>query len=185
MNNPNQTLNEAEKLAVWSSYASISRSWVQIIDTKAAFITALNLGLLTALWSGSTITEKCLPAYIKWLGLATTIVSIISIFFSLWAVLPRDSLTKVFSKNTQWSSDYHPISFYGYIARKFSIEKFKDFHTIANSLSEADLVSEALEQHFIISHTALVKSKWVEWSGYFLIIAFSCAALTFGLRLFE
>jgi len=36
----------SQKLDAWARYATISREWVRVLDAKAGFITALNLGLM-------------------------------------------------------------------------------------------------------------------------------------------
>lgn len=177
-------MKPSEKLETFSRYAAISRNWIQVFDAKAGFITAINLGLIAALWSGSVlISEKEISLFVKYLGEITSLLSIASILMALFAVLPREKLTKIFSKSTKWSSHYHPLSFYGYVSQKFSIQDFETFRKLAKEQDIDTLAYEALEQHFVISHTVTIKSKWVERSGYLLALAFVGTAITLIARL--
>lgn len=176
-------MNGHDKLEIWSQYAAISRTWVHLFDAKAGFITAINLGLIAALWSGSVlIADNEISLLTKCAGGTTTLFSIASVLMALLAILPRDKLKQIFT-GKKWSSHYHPLSFYGYVSKNFSIQDFQAFQKIANEQNIAALADEALEQHFVISHTVNIKSKWVEWSGYFLVLAFIGTAITLLARL--
>jgi len=52
-----------------------------------------------------------------------------------------------------------------------------------NGMDETALANEALEQHFVISHTLAIKSKYVERAGYALMLAFVGMVLTLIPRL--
>lgn len=177
-------MKATEKLDRWSSYATISRSWVQVFDAKAGFITAINLGLLATLWSGSVlISDKEISLLSKCAGITTTLFSIVSILMALIGVLPREKLKQIFSKGVKWSSHYHPLSFYGYVSQNYPIKDFEKFQKLASEQDINELAYEALEQHFVISHTVTMKSKWVERSGYLLALAFIGTAIVLISRL--
>lgn len=157
------------KLKAWSSYAEISRKWTQIMDAKAGFITALNLGLLSLLWSGVKVQEGC--SISKWLGALATMSAIFSICSAILATLPRESLKNIFGRPVAWKGDYLPISFYGAISKAYKPEEFTNFFNLADVQTEEQMAYEALEQHFVISHGAAKKSTCVTHAGWFLFFA--------------
>jgi len=176
-------MEPSDKLDAWSKYAAISRDWVRVMDAKAGFISALNLGLIATLWSRWALVQECTTLFVKIAGGVTTLLALISTFLALWAVLPRESLSRVFGKGSDWSPTYHPVSFYGYVARSFQSRDFEKFLGTVNGMDETALANEALEQHFVISHTLAIKSKYVERAGYALMLAFVGMVLTLIPRL--
>jgi len=170
-------MTDEERLKAWSSYADISRKWVQAMDTKAGFVSALNLGLLALLWAGMKIQEGiCL---VKWLGAGGTLCAVASIFFAIWATLPRESLAHIFGKGMRWHDAYKPLSYYGYIAQSFGRNEFGKLREHADGLTLAQLAEEALEQHFVISHGVARKSGFVKIAGFLLMagVGFAGAAV--------
>jgi hypothetical protein len=151
------------------------------MDAKAGFISALNLGLLALLWSSAKIQEA--SYLVKWLGAAGTFCAVSSIICAIWATLPQEALKNIFGKGVSWNGSYKPLSFYGYVARAFTPKEFYKFVEYADSLTQAQLAYEALEQHFVISHRLSIKSGYVKIAGFFLALGviFACAAVLFKL----
>lgn len=178
-------MNQQEQYQLWASYAVISRAWVQFMDMKAGFITALNLGVLATLWGGDALFGEETKLCVKALGCIATILSMASIVSALVAVIPRESLGAIFGRNTDWTPDYMPISYYGYVSRKWSMQKFGEFRKEAEKLNWDETAHEALEQHFVISHTVAAKSSKINISAYFLMAAFIAVAATLITRLFQ
>ena len=170
-------MTEEERLKLWAGYAEISRKWVSVMDTKAGFIAALNLGLLALLWSGAKVQDGGLAT--KVFGALATLCIGASILCAIWVALPRESLAKIFGKGVRWSSDYRPISYYGYIAQTYRSKDFEALRDYAENMSVAQLATEALEQHLVISHSAQKKSGYVKLAGFALLAAvgFAVAAV--------
>lgn len=170
------------KLKAWSSYAETSRKWTQIMDAKAGFITALNLGLLALLWSGVKVQDGC--SISKWLGALATFSAFFSICSAIFATLPRESLKNIFGRPVAWKSDYLPISYYGAISKAFKPEEFTEFFKLADMQTEEQMAYEALEQHFVISHGAAKKSKYVTRAGRLLLLAVIVTGLAIFAKVF-
>ncbi|MBX9896264.1 MAG: hypothetical protein K2Y09_14030 [Nitrosomonas sp.] len=170
-------MSDIDKLKIYSAMAENTRKWISVMDTKAGFISALNAGLLGFIWTGAKLIEN--GCWQKGLALAATVSSFASLMVALWIVLPRASLQRAFGKNTAYIGDYKPISFYGFVASNYSRKESGRFLSDVKKLDEAQLIDEALEQHFTTSHIAHAKTKCVEHAGYFLLSAlfFTFAAL--------
>lgn len=162
-------MDSEERFKAWSGYAEISRKWAQVMDAKAGFVSALNIGLLAALWSGAKIQEA--ESCVRWSGMVATFCAILSILFAVWAALPRGKLSEIFGSGIRWHSDYKPISYYGYVAQAFESGDFKKLSDHAASLDYDKLAEEALEQHFVISHAVSIKSGFVKVAGVLLMLA--------------
>lgn len=170
-------MTDEDRFKAWSGYAEISRKWAVTMDTKAAFISALNIGLLATIWSGAKIHEgACLT---KALGGASTVCSVLSIFCAIWVALPRESLSDIFGKGVRWHDSYKPVSFYGYVAQAYRRGEFEKLAEHVATLDQGKLAEEALEQHFVISHAVSRKSGFVKIAGVLLMlsVAFAGAAV--------
>jgi len=175
-------MDDRDRLKAWSSYAEISRKWVSVMDAKAGFIAALNLGLLALLWSGAKIQDG--NCFTKVVGIAATIFIAASIISAVWVALPRESLKDIFGKGIRWHEDYRPVSFYGFVAKEYGKKDFERFKADTARLTDAQLAEEALEQHFVISHTAARKSGFVKVSGLLLMSAASLSVVAVITRVY-
>ncbi|TBR07572.1 MAG: hypothetical protein EPO47_10860 [Rugosibacter sp.] len=174
-------MTDDEKLKVWSGYAEISRKWITVMDAKAGFISGLNFGLLALLWSGAKIQDGgCLT---KWLGVIATLLIVVSVICAIVSAIPRESLSKIFGKGIRWSGNYKPFSYYGFVAQTFEPSDFERLKTEANTLDTARVAEEALEQHFVLSHTIARKSGYVRIAGSLLAGATCLSGLTVIARL--
>jgi hypothetical protein len=173
----------AKRFDICAGFATLNRGRAQVIDTKAGFIAALNLGLIASLWAGPALTDKDAHAIVKFAGGTSTVLARVSILLALWPVLPIERLEKIVGKGSDWAPKYHPVSFYGYMARKSGLPEFDRYRGIRNGMDEVELANEALAQHFLIAHRVAAKSKWVERSGYALFLAFIAMGATLILRI--
>lgn len=146
-----------------------TRKWVTVMDTKAGFISALNAGLLSFVWSGGKLIGGGCIQYIS--ACTATVFSFISLILAVLIVIPRTKLNSVFNRKTSYKPNYKAISFYGYVAENYPQKKFPNFVSDVKQLSEEDLIDEVLEQYYTTSHIANTKSKWVYKSGCSLVFA--------------
>lgn len=175
-------MEDEDRFKAWSSYAEISRKWVVLMDTKASFIAALNLGLLALLWSGAKIQDGGCAT--KWIGVAATLFIVASVSCAIWVALPRESLAAIFGKDIRWHGNYKPVSYYGFISQSYGQMDFAKFKDYASGLTQAQLAEEALEQHFVLSHAAARKSGFVKIAGFLLLAAASLSGLAVLTRLY-
>jgi hypothetical protein len=176
-----QRMGDEERFKAWSIYAEISRKWITVMDTKAGFITALNLGLMALLWSGVKVQDGgCIT---KAFGAAATLSVMASILCAIWVALPRESLKSVFGSGMRWHSDYKPISYYGYVSQAYGKREFEKLKDYAAGLTQAQLAEEALEQHFVLSHTAAQKTGYVKIAGLLLLVAMGLSVIAALTRL--
>lgn len=174
-------MTDEDRFKAWSGYADISRKWALAMDTKASFVSALNLGLLALLWSGAKIQEGgCL---VQWLGAIASVSAAASIFCAVWATLPRESLANIFGHGMRWHESYKPLSYYGFVAQAYGKKDFEKLKEYADTLSHVQLAKEALEQHFVISHAIARKSGFLKIAGFLLILAVSLAIVAVLARL--
>lgn len=148
------------------------------MDAKAGFISAMNAGLLTFLWTGAKLTSAGGWAY--GLSIGATAFALISLLLSLWIVVPRVDLQKVFGKDSGYAPEYEPVSFYAHVAKTYTPSRWAQYKGKVDGMSEHDLAEEALEQHFTISHVLYRKHVWLTRAGTTLLIA----VLLCGLALF-
>ncbi len=175
-------MEDEDRFKVWSSYAEISRKWVAVMDAKAGFIAALNLGLLALLWSGAKIQDGACAT--KWIGVAATVFIVASISSAIWVALPRESLTAIFGRGIRWHGDYKPVSYYGFISQAYGKTDFAKLKDYVGGLTPAQLAEEALEQHFVLSHVAARKSGFVTIAGFLLLAAASLSGFAVLTRLY-
>lgn len=175
-------LTAEERYKTFSVYADISRKWVAVMDAKAGFIAALNLGLLAFLWTGAKLSE--IDGSVRWLVLTASGLSLCSILSAIWVAMPRESLKQIFGGTMRWHSPYRPLSYYGYVASQYGRGDFTKLKSHAMEMQMSDLASEALEQHFVISHSVARKSVFVKLAGIILLVALTCAGAALLIRNF-
>lgn len=159
-------MTDADKLKIFAAMAETTRKWVSVMDTKAGFISALNAGLLGFIWTGAKLIDA--SCWTKYLAMAATGLSLVSLWVALRIVLPRASLKHVFGRHSTYVEGFKPISFYGFVADHYPKGDDGRFLDEVKKLDEAALIDEALEQHFTTSHVVQAKSKCVAVSGLFL-----------------
>jgi len=160
--------------------AETTRKWVGTMDTKAAFISTLNAGLLTFIWTGAKLEDK--EGLLSYLGLFATLCSLTSLFVSLRVILPKSSLRSVLGKTVTYAGGYKPISFYGFIAENFPKDKHEEFIKYVNKMDEEALAMEALEQHYTISHVVYRKAKLLTIAGYIFKLSLIVTVFTLALK---
>lgn len=174
-------MDNSDRLKHYCLLAEISRKWATTMDTKAAFISALNLGLLSFIWAGTRLYESI--GYVKFFGSIATFISLGSLVTALFVVLPRSTLKSVFGKKVQYAGDYKPISFYGFIANHYP-KGFEDkLLADTQALNEDDFLKEALEQHYTISHIVQKKDNQIAIAGNLLIWSLLLTAISIFLKL--
>jgi len=158
-----------DRLKTYIAMGEVSRKWVSVMDTKAAFLSALNGALLGFIWTGAKFVEA--EDWPKWLALGASLCSLISLLSALWTVIPRGSLSKTFCRHSRYANGFKAISFYGYVASHYPQGEESTFFKDVDAMDEATLAREALEQHYTISHSIQKKSDWVTLSGWLLMAA--------------
>lgn len=162
-------MENSERLKVYQAFSEISRKWTTTLDAKAAFLSAMNGALLGFLWAAAKLPSE--TGLVHWLALGATFLCTFSLVAALLVVLPRIGLKAIFSNHQVHQPDHQAFSFYGYVASKYSAGAFNYFKEEMDRVKEADYLTEALEQHFTISHVALKKTRWVARSGWALIFS--------------
>ncbi len=162
-------MENSERLKVYQGFSEISRKWTTTLDAKAAFLSAMNGALLGFLWAASKLPAE--PGLVHWLAMGATLLCTCSLIAALLVVLPRISLKAIFSNYKVHQPDHQAFSFYGYVAAKYSVGAFNYFKEEMDRVTETDFLTEALEQHFTISHVALKKTMWVARSGWALVFS--------------
>lgn len=181
---PGRTGLDAEAgYKAFSAYAEISRKWVSVMDTKAGFVAALNLGLLGFLWTGAKLAEA--QGLVRWLAMSATVFSIVSIVSAIWVAIPRETLHEIFGRKMRWDPQNKPVSFYGFVASEYGASDFERYRSYVTSLEMADLAQEALKQHFVICHSIARKSLYVKTAGLFLLAALGCLGVALAFRMWD
>jgi hypothetical protein len=160
-------METSDRLKTYQGFAENSRKWVSVMDTKAGFISAMNVGLLTFIWMGAKLTST--PGIVSFLALGATTFALLSLLLSLWIVLPRISLPKAFGKPMSYTPDYEPVSFYAHVAKNFGETEWPKYRRKVDDMDDLDFAEESLEQHFTISHILYRKSVWLTRSGALLL----------------
>lgn len=166
-------MKNEDHFKVWSGYAEISRKWASVMDTKAGFIAALNLGLIGFLWSGAKLANH--DGLVQWSAIGSTVLSLSSVIAAISVALPRERLSSALGRGTRWNANYQPISYYGFVATAYNGKDFEKFRSHVHSLTYAALANEALEQHFVLSHVVARKAGFVKIAGIFLLLALALA----------
>lgn len=176
-----KSMTHEERYKAYTTFAEISRKWVTVMDTKAGFIAALNLGLLGFLWTGAKLFS--FEGLTRWLTLSSTVLALISLLAAILVVLPRETLQEIFGKKIRWDESNRPVSFYGYVASQYETSDFKKFERYVSGLDYEQLAQETLKQHFVICHSIAKKSRPLRIAGRFLISALICLAIALGHRI--
>jgi hypothetical protein len=151
------------------------------MDSKGAFFSALNAGILAFLW-GSLRVEG-------WVGVeryfckGATIASLLALACSLIAVTPREKLSTLVGNKAPWTPTFKPLSFYGYIAKHYGNDGLRDMVKDFRKLDEAGFAYEALEQHFNISLVIQRKSNWLYRAAFFTVSSLTLVGIALFLRL--
>jgi len=167
----------------FSAYAEISRKWVSVMDTKAGFVAALNLGLLGFLWTGAKLSE--VQGLVRWLAMSATVFSLVSVVSAIWVAMPRETLRQIFGRKMRWDPENKPVSFYGFVASEYGASDFERYRSYVTGLDMADLAQEALKQHFVICHSIARKSQYVKTAGLFLLAALACVGVALAFRVWD
>lgn len=174
-------ITHEDRYKAYTAFAEISRKWVTVMDTKAGFIAALNLGLLGFLWTGAKLFD--FEGLTRWLTLSSTVFALISLLAAIWVVLPRETLREIFGKKIRWDQANLPVSFYGYVASEYNTNDFNKFERYVAELDHERLAQEALKQHFVICHSVAKKSRALRIAGVFLVSGLICVAIALGNRI--
>lgn len=188
LNGPSRTAGQARMDAetgykTFSAYAEISRKWVSVMDTKAGFISALNLGILAFLWTGAKLSE--VQGAVRWLAISATVLSLFSIVGAIWVAIPRETLKEIFGKKIRWDPNNKPVSFYGYVASEYDAADFQRYQSYVRGLEMTELAQEALKQHFVICHSVAKKSRYVRVAGLFLLASLICVGTALAFRIWS
>ncbi len=168
-------MEPAERLKVYQGFAELGRKWTQVMDAKAGFLSALNVALITFVWVWAKLGAE--SGYIHTLALLGTILASTSLVISLFVILPRTTLKHVFGFELEYMKEYRAVSFYGYVAGNYPLEKTPpfekhgEFMDAVNAMDEQEFIKEALEQHYTISHVVQKKSDGVVRAGYLWLLA--------------
>lgn len=175
-NSPPQ-MSYDDRLKLYTSYAEIGRKWTSIMDSKATFFSAMNAGILAFLWASLKIGGWAGAALS--FGLSATLSSLVALLSAILVITPREYLSVLVGRKSPWTDDYKPLSFYGYISKKYGKHGFRDMASDFRRLDTEAFAYEALEQHHSISQVIQRKSNWVFRSAVFMLLAllFVAAAL--------
>jgi hypothetical protein len=150
------------------------------MDTKASFLSALNAAVLGFIWTGAKFADA--GNLVRGVVLIATVFSIISLFAALFTVFPRGSLKSIFGGQSRYTEGFKGISFYGYVVSNYPKEQEVKFFHDVEAMDAKSLCREALEQHYTISHSVLLKEKWVSRAGICQIVALVFVSLAFALK---
>lgn len=169
-----------DRLKMYLSFADVSRRWTSIMDAKAAFLSALNGGLLAFLWGGAKLEGW--NVFEKTFGYGATLVALSGLMAALWTIAPREKLSSLVGKRSRWQAEYKPVSFYGYVAKKYGKDDFKNMESDLAKMDDAQFAHEALEQHFNISRVIQTKSEWVFRTVMLTFLALALAGCALFIR---
>ena len=175
---PADRMEASDRLKAYQGFAENSRKWVSVMDAKAGFISAMNAGLLTFIWTGAKLTTS--PGLARCLAMTATVLAIVSLLLALWIVLPRIQLSSVFGKSASYLPEYEPVSFYGHVAGTYTTAQWPNYRKAVDAMDETAFAEESLEQHFTVSHILHNKCGWLSRSGLALLLA----VLLTGIALF-
>ena len=160
-----------DRLKLYASYAEIGRKWTSVMDSKGTFFSAMNAGILAFLW-GSLKIEQWHGAAL-YFGLSATLSSLIALLSAMLVIAPRENLSVLVGKKSPWTDEYKPLSFYGYISKRYGKDGLKGMVREFRGLDTEAFAYEALEQHHSISHVIQRKSNWVFRSAVFTFLSLS------------
>jgi hypothetical protein len=154
------------------------------MDSKGAFLSALNGAMLGFLWSGLKVEAWC--GFPKYAAIAATTASVSALMSALLVILPREKLSVLVGRKSPWKMEYQPLSFYGYIAKKYGNagkQGFKEMVRDCQAAEEKDFAFEALEQHYAISCVVQRKSDWVFRAGFLTLTSLACIGVAMFVKL--
>lgn len=175
-----EVMSDEDRFKAFSAHADISRKWVAIMDAKAGFIAALNMGLLAFLWNGAKLSEAAGP--VKWCAFGASLCSLCSVLFAIWVAMPRERLPQIFGRKVKGIAGRPAPSYYGYVANTFGHDGFDAMKLQLRAMTYADLADEAIEQQLVISHSVARKSKFVSGAGRLLLTALSFVGIGLFLK---
>mgnify|MGYP001087548102 CR=1 FL=1 len=166
-------MEPVERAQAYAALAESTRRLVGLMDGKAGFLFAVNGALLTFMWIGARLGDVAPAA--QWLAIGASLGSLLALLAALWVVIPRRSIALPGSE----SSDYRPISFYGYVATQYAPTEFRRFEHDVAQFDADDFSRESLAEHFMVSRIVKNKTSWVTISGAltFTSMALAGAAL--------
>lgn len=170
-----------DRLKLYGGYADISRRWTGIMDSKAAFLSALNGGILAFLW-GSVKIENWTGVE-RYLAAGATILSLVALASALLVIAPREKLSTLVGRKSPWVSEYKPLSFYGYIAKYYGDGGLRSMINDFRAIDEEAFAHEALEQHFAISLVIQRKSAWVYRAAAFTFSSLACIGVALLIKM--
>lgn len=170
-----------DRLKMYATYADISRKWTTAMDAKGAFFSALNGAVLAFLWSGLKVDQW--SGVEKFFSLSATGASIAGVMAALLVITPREKLSLLVGRKSPWTQEYKPLSFYGYIAKKYGPNGYKQMLSDFRKVEEEEFAYEALEQHLTISCVIQRKSNWVFRSAFFTFVSLTCIGTAMFIKL--
>jgi hypothetical protein len=156
-------VEDSEKLKQFQAMVEVSRKWVTVMDAKAAFVSAMNAGLLAFIWAGAKLGD--MPAC-RSASVTASVFSLFSLTAAVWIVMPRGTVPGI--KPARQQTGPQPVSFYGYVA---GFKNAQDFAEHGHQLSERELVDEALHQQWAISKVVKRKESVMIFAGRMLLLA--------------
>jgi hypothetical protein len=167
-------MNAADRLKAYQAMGEISRRWIAALDTKAAFLVAINGALLGFIWTGAKLVES--PAsWARPFALLASLLALTSLFLALGVVFPRIML--------KLKPSVEPISFFAHVAKRYPQSDGSKFAETVLAMSDDELALEALEQHHAICHVASIKNTLVTQSAMCWIGALMSTVLAVLVRM--
>lgn len=164
-----------DRLKTYLAFTDVSRKFTSVMDAKAAFLSALNGGLLAFLWGSAKVAEWAHPQ--KTVAMWATMIAIFAVLAALWVISPREKFSSLVGKRSRWEADYKPVSFYGYIAKQYGAGDFRNMEADLSKMDNEHFAHEALEQHFNISRIIQTKSEWIFKSVLMTFLALGLTAI--------
>lgn len=152
-------MEDIDRLKIYQGFAEIGRKWSQVMDAKAGFLSALNVGLVGFIWTGAKLGDT--SGFPHMLGLLASVIATISLLISILVVSPRTTLKHAFGLDLDYSEGYRAVSFFGDVARNFPNKKHEEFIAKVDAMDAKAFAREALEQHYTISHVVQKKSDGI------------------------
>lgn len=157
-------MTDADRLKNYAAMTEASRKWASVMDVKASFISALNTTTLAFIWTGAKLSDSDGTPY--YLAIGASALLLVSLVVTLRVILPRTKLEQAFKRDTAYTEGYEPMSYFGYVATRYSLDQHEKFFSVVDAMDEAAFAQEALEQHFTISHIAQKKASGVALAGW-------------------
>ena len=165
-----------DRQKTYLTMAETTRKWVSVMDTKAGFLSTLNVATLTFMWGGARFGVP--QGLTRVLLLTATVFILLSLFLALKVILPRIHPRHAFGTPMQYVNDYEPISYFGCVAKNYPLDRHADFMSRVDGMDEIAFAREALEQHYTTCHIVQKKSTGVAYSGWLWMIGAVIMVLT-------